>query len=332
MSRILFCLLLPFSLFSHSFKERLVQAKNGDFFVFEANKITTLVAIRSVSDQTLVIEEISIPSQNLTLPISWTDWVKKRAPGHTSWAVIEMDLTNGQVLECYSFSRSTWMQLSTEENLFSTLLSLPLQPINKDNRKRIGPPPINGENDYRKIWEPPLMLEGKKEEGSSLDAFEATWPTDGSEMGGKKVTLYFDHAHRFPFPFWISIDGSHTNAQVKTVDAGHNFTSCYRTFPRRVPEFLGSPKKTKTGLLFNLKSPRYYKEFELYAIDVTNEKHEITPVCFSHIEQKEEWLTIGVENEELENSLQKEHRYHWLLVPVGYSESYTETSKSFIWR
>lgn len=223
------------------------------------------------------------------------------------------------------------MQLSSRDSLFSTLLQLPLKPIPEEKRRRIGPPPLSGEIDLRQVWEPPLVFEGKKKENARFNVFETVWPQDGSELAGKTISLFFDQENIFPLPFWIQMETPHATAQVRTIDAGRNFTSPHRTFPRRVPEFLGSPRRTKNGLIINLRSPKYYREFELYAIDLTTGKRDICPVQFTHIEQKEELLTIQVDNAELQNSLQKEHRYNWLLVPVGYSESYTESAKSFTW-
>lgn len=317
-----------------TFKDRMSKAKSGDYFVIEANKVVTLIAVRSIAPYSLIIEEISAPVQNLpnrSNPCFWTEWVKKRSPGHSSWAMIEIDMTNGKVIECYSFSRGTWMQLSSQENLFSTLLQLPLKEVSKEKRRRIGPPPLNGETDTRQIWEPPFVFEGKKKDNVHFDAFETTWPDDGSELAGKTVSLFFEKEFHFPLPFWVQVEAAHATAQIRTIDAGRNFTSPHRSFPRRVPEFIGSPKKTKIGLTINLKSPKYYREFELYAIDVTAGKRELCPISFSHVDQKEELLTIEVDDEALQSSLQKEHRYTWLLVPVGYSESYTESSKPFTW-
>ena len=98
-----------------------------------------------------------------------------------------------------------------------------------------------------------------------------------------------------------------------------------------MPEFVGLPLKTKNGLRLNLKSPKYYKEFELFAIDVTNQKKQIFPITHSLVDGDDEWKTVEIDFEELGQTLEAEHRYTWLLVPVGHSESYTETHKPFVW-
>ncbi|MES2273968.1 MAG: hypothetical protein V4487_07230 [Chlamydiota bacterium] len=330
-----FCFLFCTSaLFGADFqlKERIQKAKSDDYIVTEANKMITVVAIRSSNPNTLILEEISIPAENLKKrPTSWAEWVKNKAPGHTSWSMIEIDLQNGQLLECYSFSRAAWINLTRQESLLSTLLTLKLKPIDTGKRRRIGPPPSSGELDIRKIWNPPLIFEGEKVENGDFDVFEANWPDDGTELSGKIVSLYFDREKRFPLPFWIQVDTTHATAALRTIDSGKNLPSTHRNLPRRVPEFVGSPQKTETGLRLSLKSPKYYREFELFAIDITEREKQIYPIAQFLTRQNEESLSLEIDREQLNLILEPDHRYKWLLVPVGHSESYTESSKPFTW-
>ncbi len=328
-------LFLSVSLFGAPFrlKERVEKAKPGDYLVTETGKTTTLLCIRKTSSSTLVIEEISAPSQSLKNRLSsWGEWVKAGAPGHTSWSMIEIDPQLGQILECFSFSRSAWIQVSEKENLIATLLYLPMKKIPQEQMKKIGPPPMDGEPDFRKIWTPPLVYEGKKIDAIKFDAYETVWPEDGSELSGKQISLYFDQENQLPLPFWIQVETSHATAAIKTVDAGKNLPVIHRNIPRRVPEFVGLPRKTETSLLLNLKTPKYYKSFELYAIDVTTKEKQIFPITHSLLDGKDEWKTVSIDLEELDQILLSNHRYTWLLVPVGHSESYTESIKPFVWK
>lgn len=324
-------LLLLFCLCSFQMKERIESAKSGDFAVIEANKMVTLLAIRSATPQTVVLEEISLPSQTAKKIGSWPEWVKAKAPGHTSWSMIEIDLETGAVLECYSFSRSTWVQLTQKENLFATLIHLSLKTVEGDKVKRIGPPPLHGELDVRKIWSPPLIFEGKMIENARFEPFAATWPEDGSELSKREVTLYFDRENRFPLPFWIQIETSHLTAAFRTIDSGRNLPVVYRNLPRRIPQFIGLPKETEKGFRLSCKSPKYYKEFELFAVDVTTSKKQIFPISHSLLRGEEERISIDLDREELQRVLEPEHRYTWLLVPTGHSESYTESVRPFVW-
>ncbi len=331
----IWCFVLSISfLFGTEFhlKERLEKGKAGDYIVAEANQMVTVLTFRSITPTTLVIEEVSAPLQNLKKqPPSWPDWVKAKAPGHTSWSMVEIDLQSGQILECYSFSRSAWIQLTQKESLLATLLSLPMRDIPLDKQRKIGPPPMDGEPDVRKVWAPPLIHEGKKWENPHFDVYETIWPEDGTELSGREVFLYFDREKKFPFPFWIQAETSHATVALRAIDSGKNLPAVYRSIPRRVPEFIGLPLKTENGLRLSLKSPKYYKQFELFAVDVTTREKQIFPITHSLVHGEGEWLTVEIDREELNETLQSDHRYTWLLVPVGHSEFYTETPKPFVW-
>lgn len=315
---------------SFELKKRLEKAKKGDYIVTEIGKMTTLIAVRGLQSNSLILEEISAPSESLHVA-SWSKWILEKAPGHTSWTMLEMDLQSAQVVECYSFSKSSWIRLSGKEGFFTTLLKLPMQPVSIQQQKKIGPPPMEGEPDVRKIWSPPFFFEGKKVESPHFEVFETTWPEDDSELSQQKVSLYFDKTQQIAFPFWVQIETSHITGNLKMIDAGKNLPPYYRTIPRRVPEFVGIPLTTEKALHLNLKSPKYYKSFELYAVDITTKEKRLLPITHSLIDGEGEWKTVAVDLEELGDTLQEGHRYTWLLVPIGHSESYTEMAKPFVW-
>lgn len=327
-------LFLTYVTIGHAFclRDRVQSAKSGDYIVTEANKMITVLSVKAITDHTILLEEISAPIQNLKKrPDSWTQWVKNKAPGHTSWSMVEIDLDSSQLLECYSFSKSAWIHLSEKESLFATLLDLPMERVSDNERRKIGPPPMDGEPDFRKIWNPPLVFQGQKIQGAKFDVYETVWPEDDSVLSGEQVSLYFDQGKHFPLPFWIQVDTSHATAALRTIDSGKNLPIVYRKLPRRVPEFVGLPLKTENGIRLNLKSPKYYKEFELYAIDVTSRKKQIFPITHSLSDGEDEWKTVEIDFKELGQILKPEHSYTWLIVPVGHSESYTETQKPFVW-
>lgn len=332
--RVLFCFLLVGSLFAGEFRlqERLTRAQVGDYIVTEANQMVTLIAIRSQLSQSIILEEISVPLQHIKQrPASWAEWVKEGAKGHTSWSMIEMDLASGAILECYSFSKGAWIQLTSKESLLATLLHLPLKAIAQSERRKIGPPPMPGEIDIRKVWNPPLVYEGKKRDPVSFDVFQAHWPQDGSELAGQELTLYFDRDLFFPLPFWIQLQTSHATVALKTIDSGKNLPMFYKNMPRRIPEFTGPTIQNKQGLSLPIKSPKYYQQFELFAIDVTNQERMIYPIQHTFLAGQGESATLHIAQADLEQTLEKNHHYTWLLVPAGHSESYTQTLKPFVW-
>ncbi|MBS0626508.1 MAG: hypothetical protein JSS32_10710 [Verrucomicrobia bacterium] len=328
----IFCFAALFAEPEVSFKERLKKSHRGDYIVTEANKMITILAIRSQNGTSLVLEEITAPVQNLKKrPPSWSEWVKNRAPGHTSWSMVEIDLSDNQLLECYSFSRAAWLQATSQDSIISTLLHLPLKTLPADQQRKIGPAPMPGEPDTRKIWKPSLTVEGQKVEKADFEVYATEWPKDSSELAGKTVVLYFDKEGRFPLPYWIQVEAAHGTASMRVIDSGKNLPSPYNSLPRRVPEFVGNPQLTEQGLRLHLKSPKYYKKFELFAIDVTTKEKHIFPILHSMLSGQGEILNLEIAKEELELVLKPGHKYTWLLVPTGYSEFYTESAKPFHW-
>ena len=317
---------------SNQLKERLQYARRGDYIVTEANKVITVIAVRSRTDSSVVFEEISVPAEHLKeKPESWGQWVKNKAPGHTSWSMIEIDLTSDQLLECYSFSRAAWLQAASQESLLSTLLHLPLEKLDENKRKRIGPPPSEGEVDRRQIWNPPLTMNGQKIKQARFDAYTAEWPQDRSELSGKTVTVYFDEEGKFPLPYWIQVDTPHVTASMRVIDSGSQLPSPYQKLPRRVPEFISTPRVSEKGLQLSLKSPKYYKTFELFAIDVTTKEKQILPISHFILSHHGDTVQLEIPKTELAQTLETGHRYTWLVVPTGFSEYYTESTKPFYW-
>jgi hypothetical protein len=312
--------------------KRLEKAKVGDFLVFEANKNITLLAIRSLTDQSLVLEEISAPSSKVKVG-NWASWIQAKAPGHTSWSMIEIDLVNQRILECYSFDRTMWIPQSPKDSFLATLLHLKVTQVDTSNRRKIGPPPQEGEADHRKVWNPPLYIDGKRVENISSDAYTASWPKDGSELAGKDVCIYFDHEGKVALPCWIQIDTGQVTGSLRAIDSGHRLpTSAHRTMPRRIPEFIGAATKTKKGLRLSIKSPKYYKQFELFAVDVTTKDKQIHLISHSLAEGQGDVLTLDIDSRELHQILTPNHKYTWLVVPKGYSASYSELPKPFVWQ
>lgn len=314
-------------------KEQILKAQGGDYIVFEGGKTVTLLHLRSIAPNSLIFEEISAPLRHFQeLPPSWKGWVEERAPGHTSWSMIEIDPSKGEVVECYSFSKGGWVSLSPQESLLVTLLEVPLTPVEASEWRRIGPPPPPGEPDFRKVWLPPLVYEGIPQKNVRFDLYETIWPNDGGELSGKRVTLYFDREGRSPLPFWIEVQTTHATAPIQAIDAGKGLHSPISRLPRRAPQFAAPPQRSETGLRLFLKSPKYYETFELFAIDVTNEKKKIVPLSHSVKREKGDLVILEIEEAELRENFEPGHAYTWLVAPVNHADSYAESFKPFVWK
>lgn len=220
----LFCLCS----FASPIEERLCRGAPGDYLILEGGNMITALAIYSIDEKKIVFEEIGVPAKNLkTRPASWRQWVAEKAPGHTSWSLLEIERSSGSVGSCHSLTSRGKAPLSSRDGLIASLIKLPLSPLPSDQRRKIGPPPAPGEPDLRKIWNPPVVFEGKRQDPVQFDVYAATWPHDGSELSGSRILLYFHPLSHFPFPYWIQVEGTHVQASLRTIDSGKQFPSPY---------------------------------------------------------------------------------------------------------
>lgn len=203
------------------FKEQLQKGQKGDFIVVQNGKLFSLIAIKDLSQNELILEEISIFQDQLTKNFSWKTWITNKAPGHTSWNVLDIDLKAGKIKNCYSISKKSWVNLSENESLLTKLLNLPMKPLPKDLRRKIGPPPMSGEQDLRPLWNPPVTIDGHKKEHVDFAVFQMKWPSDESELSGKYIDLFFLQNDSFPFPYWIQITSIEQLSVIfRVVDSG----------------------------------------------------------------------------------------------------------------
>jgi hypothetical protein len=321
-------LLLAVHCFGSELGDRLSKAHPGDYLVAEGNERVVLLSIREVKEDRVVIEEISAKKLKHR-PKSWPEWILARAPGHSSWTMVEFDLKTGKILEGFSFTKGSWLAPSSGPSFLSTLLHLNLEPLEGKDRKKIGPPPKEGEEDRRAVWNPLLFFEGKEIAHPKFDVYRSTWPEDGTELSGHTVLLYFDASRPSPLPQWIQVETAGATATIRSLDSGRNLPALHASMPRKVPEFVGSPLKKEGALCLKLKAPSYYTSFDLFAIDISGTSRQIFPMAHT-LSKQGELLQIEIGEQELEG-LEKGHRYNWLVVPSGYSEYYTESQKPFLW-
>jgi hypothetical protein len=220
-------------------KERFREAQPGDYIVTAQENSYSLLIVRSVSDR-LLLEEISVPEKQIDLKsVNWHEWLMRRAPGHTTWTFYTLDLKEGRLLDCFSYSKKEWVCLENQEQFLARLLQLELQPTPDKERKRIGPKGSE-ETDQRKLWNPALICEGKKSERAVFTVMHTQWPEDGSPLSDCRVELYFDHARpTFPFPYWIEVKSPHYAYKVRAIDSGHHLTSPLKKTTYQQPTLSG---------------------------------------------------------------------------------------------
>jgi|GEM_PF-975390 len=226
LSQLFLACLLPLApLLSFSLKDKFnAPSLRGSFIVTEYEKTTSFLRVYSVSPPYLFLEEINIPSQLRPKKLPhWDLWLQDKAPHHTSWLLYQIDLNLCTIVDCYSFSRQSYISLQKEHSFLAQLMTLPLQCISEENRKRIGSKSPSDELDMRKIWSPPKILHGKKIAHPTFQAMRATWPKDDSLLSGKLIDLYFDQDNpSFPFPYWIEMGDGHNVLKIRAIDSGYS--------------------------------------------------------------------------------------------------------------
>lgn len=229
MKRCLFFILLFFSLqlgAATTLKDKLIQAKVGDYVVTSQGNHYSMLIVKSVIPTEFVLEEITIPTSSIDPKKTiWKEWAKKRAPGHTAWISYTFDLEKNTLTRCFSITQKQNLFIDPSDQILAKLIALPLKPTLETERKRIGPPPMEGETDRRKFWLPPLVRAGQKMKEAHFEIVKTRWPDDKSRMAGCDVELYLDADHpEFPFPYWIEIQGSHYTYKMQTIDSGSLYT------------------------------------------------------------------------------------------------------------
>lgn len=215
--------ILPFSI-----KEQFSRGKKGDFIVTLDSGIYTLLAIANnpseeKGNKNISLLEISVPQNTLDFKtISWKAWVEKGAPKSISYNIYDIDLASGKLLRSFSITKNCFFTSNEQEFFITKLLNLQLKSLKDDQRKKIGPAPLDDTLDTRALWNPPLIIDGKRQKKPLFKVYQATWPKDGSVLAGKVIDLYFDAENTIPFPYWIQISNGNVDVMLKVVDSGKN--------------------------------------------------------------------------------------------------------------
>jgi hypothetical protein len=139
----------------------------------------------------------------------------------------EIDLKTGQMLRYYSFTKKGWFEIADADNFLSKLLNLKLVKTPEQARKKVGPKPVSGP-DWRPIWQPQMIVDGKRIKGVSFDAWRTRWPRDGGDLSGKTIEVYLPQdSQRYPsyFPYWLQISGMVGKAKLRIIDSGSQLKS-----------------------------------------------------------------------------------------------------------
>lgn len=210
-------------------KDNLQKAERGDFIVTSQNKTYTILHVYEKDKNKLTLEEVSLPAQRAkAIGGSWRTWIQSGAPGHTSWMMYTINLLNGSVEKCFSFSKNRWCDPSATENFLGKLLNLHLKLVPLKERKRVGILTTSPAFDRRRLWQPKLIVDGMIIPGISFNAWRTRWPNDSSPLSGKKIEVYVPAENTpYPtyFPYWLQIYGGIGKAQLRVIDSGKGLIS-----------------------------------------------------------------------------------------------------------
>jgi hypothetical protein len=298
--KILALLLLPIYLFSNFFEERIAFAKEGDFVIYEKDKNSSLLIFQKISDNKIILEEVTFPSyikNKITDPKVWLD---RKAPGHTAWRAYTIDRKSLDLIEAYSYKDKGHLVIDEKNFFLSKLLLLDLKEVPPLKRRKTGDYTMK---EKRPDWNPPVVIDGIKQK-KPCKAFYATWPKDGSKLENKKIELYF--AQETFFPYWIELEAARVNIPFKVSNSGNkNFTK--NLPPKRTPFFTKRPLPVKEKILTEAMIPKAYQTFDLFIIEPNKGPK---PISYkSHI--KGEMVKIFVDTKEIE----KEKFYTLVLLP-----------------
>ncbi|MCH9630426.1 MAG: hypothetical protein S4CHLAM37_04250 [Chlamydiia bacterium] len=314
-------------------KEKFENAESGSYIVTEFQNVLSLLRIHSLEEDKLYIEEINAPASSpLIKKKKWEEWIQNKAPGASSWLLYEIDLKKGTITDCYSFDQKTHINLENQQSFLATLMFLRLEPITGSDRKKIGPKPEDEASDQRKVWNPPKVVSGKKVKGTNFLAMRTKWPKDGSELSQRTIDLYFDEKETsFPFPYWIEVGDTHNVFKLRVTDSGNCKNSPLKRMPKKLIEVDSISLDKKKGLNIVLKHANAYKEFQILA--TASSGHTFATILLPHkIETEGSEFKIHVPTDVLEQHLETNTAYTFVILPVDEPRLAAEPRQSFVWR
>ncbi len=225
---LIFFLLLTSLIYSDvTIKDRLIKATPGDYIVTAQGSNYSVLLLRSKEGSRVVLEEITVEQSKIdTKKTTWKKWIESKGPNAISWTAVALDLEKQLLTQCYSYTDKQWLIIEEADYLFKNLLSLPFRPTRDNERKRVGPAPMPGEIDRRKLWKPQLTREGKKSKGAEYEVLRSKWPADKTQLAGCIIEFYLDAANpTFAFPHWIEVQHPHFTFKIRAIDSGSSVSS-----------------------------------------------------------------------------------------------------------
>jgi len=209
MKYIFFFLFLCSSLSADPLHHRFAALKEKEVIVLDCHRSIWIICATKISPTQIHFQLLSATKDMLdrTAYEDWISWYEDGAP--SSQSKEELIAPNNSYTDLEILPKARWL---------TTLWNLTLTPLSLFTRKRAGPKPHKGEHDFRPIWHPPIIVQGKRVETKS-DAFFVQWPKDSSDLSGHKLILYFPESElpSQAFPYWI--ESEHGAYHIRVIDS-----------------------------------------------------------------------------------------------------------------
>jgi hypothetical protein len=326
---ILFLLLFSFGFCQNlSFKDKLKEAHKGDFIVFEFNKFYSALCVFDIENENIILEEITIAKNKFDKNISFREWIENGAKKNNSWTIYKIDLQTNKIKDAFSICKNSWIKLTTNESLITGFLNINFKKLENSKRKKIGFPTQFDPVDKRPFWNPIKIVNSKKIIGAKFDVYRSYWPIDGSEFASKIFDIYL--TDDFSFPYFIEINSGNTSYIIRAIDSGTNLKSTIKYFPRKKPE-ITQIKKEKNSLFLNLSNATDFKEFNLFAIDLS-QKNKIVLSLEFQVKKEMDLIFLEINLDHLNKIFEKNHKYKLIAIPKVHKNLYIESKELFIWK
>jgi hypothetical protein len=309
-----------------SFKEKLLESKKGDFIVFEFNKFYCVLCVFDIQDNELILEEITISKDKFEKTTSFKNWLENGAKKNNSWTIYKINLEINKIIDAFSICKNSWIKLTTNESLITGLLDINLTKLSDAQRKKIGPFIVD-QIDKRPPWNPIKIVDSKKIINSKFDVYRSIWPNDSSEFATKLFDIYF--SNDFSFPYFIEINNGNISYIIKAIDSGKNLKSVIKYFPIKKAE-ITEINKEKDCLLIKLSNAKYFKEFNLFAIDYSKKEKIIHSLEHEIINEKDT-IFLQINLNTLNKIFEKNHKYKFVITPKFHKDIFIESKELFIW-
>jgi hypothetical protein len=176
--------------------------QEGSRILYELPQSIVSIHVSKKTSTELVLDVASatkdiLSRENLS---SWLEWSELDTPAASIKERIIIELPEGRIIQKPKNPSYFWL---------TTLFSLDGTNIPSYERKKAGPTPMPGERDNRPVWQPRIIVGGKRIETNS-SAYRIVWPDDSSFLAKREIILYFPLSPEAvkAFPYWIESPSS----------------------------------------------------------------------------------------------------------------------------